>query len=98
HPRQRQHASYLQSQLPLYYLFSAAESDCLVASSRKISIIGKAIQTPRIHGLLVSVRFKSDGAGILKGRGSHQCSMSTRGYRGQGSDESSSVWRKEGDC
>ena len=28
-----------------------------------MSIIGKTIQMPRMHGLLVSVRFKSDGAG-----------------------------------
>ncbi|KIK00345.1 hypothetical protein K443DRAFT_612821 [Laccaria amethystina LaAM-08-1] len=63
-----------------------------------MSIIGKAIQMPHIHGLLVSVRFKSDGAGILKGRGSCHYSVSTHEYRGQGSDESSSVWRKEGDC
>ena len=64
----------------------------LSSSSWIMSIIGNAIQMPRMLGLLVSVRCKSDGAGILRGRGSRHCSMSTSGYRGQGSDESSSVW------
>ncbi|KIK00857.1 hypothetical protein K443DRAFT_664188 [Laccaria amethystina LaAM-08-1] len=53
-----------QSQLPFYYLFSATEPDYLVHN---------------FCGLLVSVRCKSDGAWILKGRGSRHCSMSTRG-------------------
>ena len=35
-----------------------------------MSVIGKAIQMPRMHSLLVLVRCKRDGAGILKGRGS----------------------------
>ena len=45
---------------------------------------------PRMHGLLVSV--------MERGRGSRHCSVSTSGYRGQGSDKSSSAWREEGDC
>ena len=55
----------------------------LSPSSWMMSVIGKAIQMPRMHSLLVPVRCKRDGAGILKGRGSRHCSMSTRGYRGQ---------------
>ncbi|KIJ91256.1 hypothetical protein K443DRAFT_492619 [Laccaria amethystina LaAM-08-1] len=61
------------------------------------SIIGKAFQTLRFHGGLASVRCKSDGAGILDMTRFSSCSMSTSGYRGQGSDESSSMG-KEGDC
>ena len=31
-----------------------------------MSVIGKVLQVPRIHGILVSVRCKSDRAGFLK--------------------------------
>ena len=48
-----------------------------------MSMIWKAIQMPRLRNLLVSVQYNSDGAEILKGRGSRHCSMSTSGYRGQ---------------
>ena len=61
-----------------------------------MSIIEMAFQTPCIHGPPILARCKGDGAGIMEGRGSHHCSMSMSGYRGQDSDESSSVWRKEG--
>ena len=31
-----------------------------------MSVVGKVLQAPRIHGILVSVRCKSDGAEFLK--------------------------------
>ena len=62
-----------------------------------ISIIGNAFQTPRLHGLLVSVRCKSDGAGILDKTRFSSCSMSTSGYRGYGSDKSSLMGTMEHD-
>ena len=68
--QQWQHASYLYSRLQ--------NSTTLLThypSSSIMSIIGKAMQMPHMHNLLVSVWCKSDGAGIFKGRGSRHCSM-----------------------
>ncbi|EDR03677.1 uncharacterized protein LACBIDRAFT_306748 [Laccaria bicolor S238N-H82] len=95
HFRQRQHATS-QSQLRLYYPSSAVEGPRYLfdpfAVFRDYVDHPNAIQMPRVPSLLAPVRCKSDGAGILKRRGSRHLSMSTSGYRRQDSDDSSSVW------
>jgi len=86
HPLPRQHASYLPTQLPLY-LFSAAEPGYLVDPFAVLDYVD------HWEGLSDATyawpsRF-SAFPGILKGRGFRHCSISTSGYRGQGSDDSS---------
>ncbi|KIK08323.1 hypothetical protein K443DRAFT_85163, partial [Laccaria amethystina LaAM-08-1] len=85
-----------QSQLPLYCLFSTAEADYLV--NPFATFLDYVDHWEGLSDAAFAWHSKSDGAGILDKTRLSSCSMSTSGYRGQGSDKSFSMGRKEGGC
>ena len=82
----QQPASYIP--IPTSLLLPIFEYRSQVCSSRfplsfyLMSVVGKAFHTPRMHGRLIPLRFKSGGMWFLKGRW----------------DEPSSIGQKETDC